>query len=478
MGKIRVGVWAAIAVAVVGCSEVRAQSTSAINGGIQFDFSLPGARSLGLAGAFVAVADDVSAVQANPAGLTRLSKPEVSAEFRGWNFFSLSPDRGHAYGDPTNVGIDTISGIQNKTLKDTRTSPGMLAVAVPAGKWVLAGYRQQFSRFKNRIEEQGPFVTVDAGVDRLNPVTGSIELNIVDYGVSVGRQVTPNVSIGGGVAFYDFSLESRTQVALILPHDTILTPAQRPLFTGLGQEFGPPDFADNNVLVYQQQDGDDVAVAVNAGITWHASDRVRIGAAFRQGPVFNYGSKFFLGTGLAKLGVPSAIDMKIDDDPKILFHVPDAYAGGLMYRPTDNLNLSFEYDRVQYHELLNGDGNGLPVETAGQAGSGNPALEAEAKKRVEGLKLDNSNQVRFGAEYYVTSAKLLVRLGTWYDPDHRQRFEDMSLPREVINTPAGKDVMHFAGGLGRDFGSFRLDGAVDLSPYLNTFSIAAVFYLR
>jgi hypothetical protein len=48
----------------------------------------------------------------------------------------------------------------------------------------------------------------------------------------------------------------------------------------------------------------------------------------------------------------------------------------------------------------------------------------------------------------------------------------------VINTPAGKNVMHFAGGLGRDFGSFRIDGAVDLSPYLNTFSVAAVFYLR
>ena len=476
--KIRVWVLAVIAIAVVGRTPLWAQSTSAINGGIQFDFSLPGARSLGLAGAFVAVADDVSAVQANPAGLTRLSKPEVSIEMRGWNFFSLSPDKGHAYGPATNVGVDTINGIENKTLRDTRASPGLLALAVPAGKWVLAGYRQQFSRFRNRIEENGPFVTLAAGDDRMNPVTGTIELNIVDYGFAVGRQLTPNVSIGGGVALYDFSLTSRSEAYLIQPHDTILTPAQRPQFTGSGQEYGPADFAPSNELVYQEQDGDDLAAAFNVGVTWHMSERWRMGAAYRQGPVFEYGSKFFLGAGVSKLSSTLTGGTQIDADAGILFHVPDAFSAGVMFRPTDNLNLSFEYDRVQYNQLLNGDGNGLPVETAGQIGSGDPALEAEGKKRVEGLALDNSNQLRFGAEYFLAGPKLLVRLGTWYDPDHRQRFTDPSLPKEVINTPAGKDVMHFAGGLGRDFGTFRIDGAVDLSPYLNTFSIAAVFYLR
>jgi hypothetical protein len=44
--------------------------------GFQFNFNNPGARALGMGGAFVAVADDATAVVANPAGLTILQRPE------------------------------------------------------------------------------------------------------------------------------------------------------------------------------------------------------------------------------------------------------------------------------------------------------------------------------------------------------------------------------------------------------------------
>ena len=44
----------------------------------QFSFPNPGARSMGLGGAFVALADDATAALANPAGLVQLAAPEVS----------------------------------------------------------------------------------------------------------------------------------------------------------------------------------------------------------------------------------------------------------------------------------------------------------------------------------------------------------------------------------------------------------------
>jgi long-subunit fatty acid transport protein len=470
------GIPVVLALLTGAATAAHAQSTSAINGGIQFDFSLPGARSLGMAGAFVAVADDVSAAQANPAGLTVLSRPEISIEFRGWNFYSLSPDIGHAYGNPTNIGTDTVSGIQNKTLRDTRAAPGFFSLAMPAGQWVLAGYFQQFSKFKNRIEENGPYMTVPEGVDRLFPVTGLIELDIVDYGFSVGRRINSRWSVGGGVALYDFTLRSRSEAYLVTPFDVVPPPAQRPSLTDPGEKFGPAVFSDSNILVRQEQDGESLAVAFNAGVTWQPSAKVRVGGAFRQGPNFKFDSQFFLGPALVVPGVPAGF--QIDNDPDILFHVPDSYSFGVMYRPNDALMLGFEYDRVQYSQLLNGDGNGKPVETAGQIGSGNPEVEAEGVKRVNGYELDDSNQLRVGAEYYFSGPKLLLRLGSWFDPDHRQRFTDQSLPQEVINAPGGENVVHFSGGLGRDFGRFRIDGAVDLSPYLNTFSVTTVVYLR
>ena len=52
--------------------------------GLQFNFGNPGARSLGMGGAFLGLADDASAAEANPAGLTILRKPEISIELRNY----------------------------------------------------------------------------------------------------------------------------------------------------------------------------------------------------------------------------------------------------------------------------------------------------------------------------------------------------------------------------------------------------------
>src|SRR5688572_31001893 len=52
--------------------------------GLQFNFGNPGARSLGMGGAFLGLADDASAAEANPAGLTILRKPEISIEVRNF----------------------------------------------------------------------------------------------------------------------------------------------------------------------------------------------------------------------------------------------------------------------------------------------------------------------------------------------------------------------------------------------------------
>ncbi|HEX7830284.1 MAG TPA: hypothetical protein VF787_11540, partial [Thermoanaerobaculia bacterium] len=52
--------------------------------GLQFNFGNPGARSLGMGGAFLGLADDASAAEANPAGLTILRKAEFSIEARNY----------------------------------------------------------------------------------------------------------------------------------------------------------------------------------------------------------------------------------------------------------------------------------------------------------------------------------------------------------------------------------------------------------
>src|SRR5215210_4000698 len=71
---------AALATLPLGAQNVDIEALS----GLQFNFGNPGARSLGMGGAFLGLADDASAAEANPAGLTILRKPEVSVEARNF----------------------------------------------------------------------------------------------------------------------------------------------------------------------------------------------------------------------------------------------------------------------------------------------------------------------------------------------------------------------------------------------------------
>src|SRR3954449_13319028 len=86
-------VFAAIACSLVALP-LAAQNTDIESlSGLQFNFGNPGARTLGMGGAFLGLADDAAAAEPNPAGLTILRKPEISIEgrnFEAQQLFSTS----------------------------------------------------------------------------------------------------------------------------------------------------------------------------------------------------------------------------------------------------------------------------------------------------------------------------------------------------------------------------------------------------
>src|SRR5437764_15363776 len=73
---------------VLGTSRLFAITDEEIFRNFPFAFVNPGARSTGMGGAFIGLADDATASEANPAGLTILTKPEVSFEYRNVQFDS------------------------------------------------------------------------------------------------------------------------------------------------------------------------------------------------------------------------------------------------------------------------------------------------------------------------------------------------------------------------------------------------------
>nr|HRC87947.1 UPF0164 family protein [Thermoanaerobaculia bacterium] len=85
-----------LSVVVLGTAATQAQQRDP-DTTFKFNLSTPGARSLGLGGAFLALADDATAAYSNPAGLTNLTVggSEVAVEVRHNQFANSFVDRGH-----------------------------------------------------------------------------------------------------------------------------------------------------------------------------------------------------------------------------------------------------------------------------------------------------------------------------------------------------------------------------------------------
>src|SRR4051794_809770 len=200
------------------CGAARAQSNAEVYAGVEFDFSLPGARSLGLGGAFVGLGDDATAAWANPAGLTILNKKEVSFEARGWNFRNFITDRGMAFGPPSGIGFDSVSTLQDAEFKDTTASPAFVSFVYPANRWSVAAYRHQLSNFQARLQSSGPFLRTSdvrfdpqGEIDRVDPFIGDMQLKIVDYGGAFAYRFGERFSVGANVGIHHLSVDARTR---------------------------------------------------------------------------------------------------------------------------------------------------------------------------------------------------------------------------------------------------------------------------
>ena len=110
---------------------------------IQFQFAPPGARALGMGATFVAIADDATAAESNPAGLTILTKPEISAHLRTSRFENeyVNP----FLGDPDQTG----------TFASKVFSPAYFSFVYPFKKAAISVYYQQVGEIAGDLNGVG-----------------------------------------------------------------------------------------------------------------------------------------------------------------------------------------------------------------------------------------------------------------------------------------------------------------------------------
>ncbi len=151
-----------VAVAALPCWS---QDSSGITGTV---FTNPGARSIGLGGAFVAIADDATAAFANPAGLVQILRPEISVELRGT---ASRLDREIPYNLATGV-----SGL------------GFFSFVYPSRSWALALYSHQLASI---------------GFTFTYPDTLTQEFTVRSYAAAAAFEITEHLSLGAGLSYFD-----------------------------------------------------------------------------------------------------------------------------------------------------------------------------------------------------------------------------------------------------------------------------------
>ena len=420
---------------------------------IQFSFSNPGARSLGLGGAFAAIADDATAAFANPAGLTQLTRPEVSIEGRHWSYSTPFTEGGRVSGEPTGIGLD--GPIRTGVSNFDSTSLSFLSFVYPGARWTLALSRHQSAKFEAFSESQGLFT--DDQVDDPQPIclAGTsvcrypdfrrwTEADITSTALSFAYRVSDTFSLGLGLSYLEGSF--RMDQDVYLPVDETL----------------PEGFFGPNAYLAEARYGsglfhfDDTDWGANLGFLWFPTHQWSVGGFWRQGGEF-------LGNGVEVSGPaldpPFPVGSIGASESGIPLKTPNVYGLGVGFRSQGgSWTGSFEWDRVLYSEILDSIGRADLIGTST-------------------VRLDDANELRLGVEYaFLELTPLLaVRGGIWRDPDHSIRSVESDDPLELALLPAGQDNVHFSLGLGVVFKNLQLDLAVDFSDLVDTAAISLIY---
>jgi long-chain fatty acid transport protein len=432
-------------------------------GGFEFNFNNPGARALGMGGAFLAVADDATAVVTNPAGLLILQRPEISAEVKFTEFtntikaFTNTPDEGRA-------GV-----FRSRDFDDHVTTPSFFSFVYPTERLVGAVFAREQVNFESTFTTDGVFQPDET---RNFPVKSRLDITALNFGGGVGLNLAkvhpllPN--IGGSIEFSNGTVNSKLQRFGF--DEFVLRNGRIELDEGV-KFLQPPDFSPFNVVSQTSLSGSDLGVGFNVGALWRPIENLSVGAVFRRGPKFDMQQTFMTApfvNFLIEDSVlrPVLITFQGTQVFDFTLKVPDVYGAGVAYRLFDRLTLALDVVRIRYSQLL--ENFQIIFRSAGQPLS-----------RPDQYKLDDATEVHVGAEYvfFVRRIPFAVRAGFFTDPDHKIRYTgpaaDVFL-RSVF--PGGKDVNHFTGGFGFvPFPGFQIDFATNQSSTVKEFVISTVY---
>ncbi|HWW61141.1 MAG TPA: outer membrane protein transport protein, partial [Thermoanaerobaculia bacterium] len=416
--------------------------------GLQFNFGNPGARSLGMGGAFLGLADDASAAEANPAGLTILRKPEVSIEARNYleqqilttsgTFPDLQRTAFTHYSDRVvpafgsfvypikkfTVGVYFHEPLRNagagEVIPQRNELTGALEHDVPNFFLPRGGTPTTKAQCDQLVRDaKDPFACLQF---KVNPFLSALSINQRTFGVAAGYQVTPKFSVGATVRYQKFREESFTyRVTPTFAFSSISVQA-----TAKINDQGDVELVDENDITF------------GVGFKWAPMDKLSIGGVYKKGPRFDaptFVAAPSTGFDFVKLGDTT-------------FHVPDIAGIGVSVRPIPVLTLNLDAVRVTYSNLVDDF----------------VASNADIRALDNPFEAKDVTELHFGTEYFFASKiPFALRAGYWRDPAHSVTYKGplniFSGVAEAILFPKGESQNHWSVGGGFAWPRFQIDFA-------------------
>jgi hypothetical protein len=363
-----------------------AQNDMIANIHLQFRFINPGARSQAMGGAFVGLADDPTAVLANPAGLTRLRRAHLGLELASNRWNNEIPFHS---GTIRQTGLqDFAFDLEAREYPSRVNSLPFLCYISPGSALPWGVFYAEAAHFQRDFQTESVVVPHEPDDDRdvadfttfyFFPSRNSLELSIRQLGVSLARNLGEHWSVGLTLCGNRMRYEAATD--LIFP---AIFPSGHPL-----------DPYENQEAATIATTMEDDAFSAFLGILFQPTDRFALGLAYKRLPRFDYQYQ------VASFDLSAGSTVPVEEG-RAPFHLPDSYSAGLSFKSADESFLvSLELARLRYSELVK--------EYHQFFDSGGYTQD-----------LGDQTEYRIGMEYFFTRLvhPLALRLGYWYEPYH------------------------------------------------------------
>ncbi len=406
---------------------------------IPFDLLAPGARALGLGGAFVAVADDATAAEANPAGQTILTRPEVSVHVRNASydarFFDPNQLDSQLFGA---VGPGPITGY-----KDSNTKVSFASFVYPIDRFVISGYYQN----SGALNATTAIPSYNAEFDDLYLASTAIDVEQDSFGMGAAFRLSDMFSIGTSLKYSKLEYRSQSTSSVFGFRDLDVN------FPGAGP------FTDEISLRSDSNTSDH-------DITWNLGLLINPNGKFSGGLVYKQGGSYKAMNTLSVVNLASCagdVDCFRNFTGSVqrsqTIELPDILSAGIALRPSDTWLLSLQVDQIDYGSLPDGSPSGFLFGTF--QGLGTP-IDSLGKKYS--VHLGAEKTILF--EQPILGMQLLsIRAGGFSDPDH-----DSYAAIDTGDT-------HFTFGLGTVIADhLQLDIGAEWSDRVNAVVMSAVYH--